>query len=302
MRISNARVGIVAFLLGTTLLLVALVVFSKYPAIFAEGKDYRTEFRSIAGLNVGAEVRYGGVLVGRVTSTDLDPERPTTIVVRFRVKDVTPVREDTRAAITQVGLLGEPFLNLEPGTPTSPPLPENSTLLSLENLSFQEAMNRVARFLEQADTLFGGLDRLARSSPLERIDRTLTRLDQLVGTAGAGSARVFARLDDVGVQVATLVNRTERLLAGVDSSFRAVGPGLNETQREALATLRETRGMVTELRAALQQEGGVDDLVRNLAIASENLARLSDRIERDPTSVLKRREPPNKIVGPRVRD
>jgi phospholipid/cholesterol/gamma-HCH transport system substrate-binding protein len=298
---STTRAGIVAFLLGTLLLFIALIVFSRYPALLAEGKDYRAEFRSVAGLNVGAEVRYGGVLVGTVTGTDLDPERPTTILVRFRVKNVTPVREDTRAAITQVGLLGEQYLNLEPGSPTSPPLPEGSTIASIDNLSFQDAMNRVARFLEQADTLFGGLDRLAKTSPLERLDRTLARLDELVATAGTGSQRVFVRLDEVGAQIALLVGRTERLLAGADSTFRVVGPALDETQQEALATLRETRAMVVELRQALHEGGGVDQLVRNLSIASENLARLAERVERDPASVLKRREPPTKIVGPRVR-
>jgi phospholipid/cholesterol/gamma-HCH transport system substrate-binding protein len=302
MRFYNARTGIVAFLLGTAILLVALVVFSRYPAILSEGTDYRAEFRSVAGLNRGGEVRYGGVLVGTVTSLDIDPQRPTTIVVQFRVRDNTPVREDTRAAITQVGLLGEQYLNLEPGSPTAPPLPEGSTIASIDNLSFQDAMNRVARFLVQADTLFGGLDRLAKSSPLERLDRTLTRLDQILASAGAGSERVFVRLDDVGAKVSLLVARTERLLAGADSALRVVGPGLNATQQEAVATLRETRAMVAMIRDALTQEGGVDDLVRNLSHASENLARLSERLERDPTSVLKQRELPRKIAGPPIRD
>ena len=302
MRFSNARTGIVVFLLGTAVLLVSLVVFSRYPALFSEGTDYRAEFRSVAGLNRGAEVRYGGVLVGTVTSLDIDPDRPTSILVRFRVKDKTPVREDTRAAITQVGLLGEQYLNLEPGSPTAPPLPEGSTIASIDNLSFQDAMNRVARFLVQADTLFGGLERLAKSSPLERIDRTLTQFDQIITAAGAGSERVFVRLDDVGAKVSLLVARTELLLAGADSALRVVGPGLDATQREAIATLRETRAMVGLLRDALTQEGGVDGLMRNLSAASENLARLAERLERDPSSVLKHREPPRKIAGPTVRD
>ena len=302
MRIANTRVGIVAFLVGTALLFAALILFSKYPTFFSKGKDYQAEFNSVAGLNVGGEVRYGGVLVGTVTALTINVQDPTRILVEFRVKKETPVREDTRASITQVGFLGEQYLNLEPGSRDALPLPEGSTLMSENNLNFQEAMNRVARFLEKTDTLFGGFDRLAKSSPLERIDRTLTRIDLLVQGASSGSERAFARLDAAGNQLTAVLQRTERMLASADSAIRIAGPGLTDTQREALATLRETRSLVVELRGALQQGEGVDDLIKNISDASANLARFTERLDRDPGSILKRREPPKKVVGPTIRD
>jgi phospholipid/cholesterol/gamma-HCH transport system substrate-binding protein len=302
MRIANARIGMVAFLVGTVLLFAALIMFAKYPTVFAKGRDYRAQFNSVAGLNVGGEVRYGGVLVGQVTALDISLEDPTRILVHFRVKNETPVREDTRASITQVGFLGEQYLNLEPGSREALPLPEGSTLLSENNLNFQDAMNRVAIFLAKTDTLFGGIDRLAKSSPLERIDRTLTRIDGLIQGAATGSEKAFARLDDAAGQLNAVLARTERMVANADSAIRVAGPGLNETQREALLTLRETRAMVTELRGALQQGEGIDDVLRNLAVMTENLASFSERLERDPSSLLKPRDVPRKLVGPAIRD
>ena len=52
----------------------------------------------------------------------------------------------------------------------------------------------------------------------------------------------------------------------------------------------------------MQQEGGVDQLVRNISHTADNLARLTERLERDPSSVLQRRATPVKVAGPRVRD
>ena len=302
MRLANTRFGIVAFLAGTVMLFAALILFSKYPTFFSKGNDYKAVFNSVAGLNVGGEVRFGGVLVGTVTALDIDVDDPTRILVRFRVRRATPIREDTRASITQVGFLGEQYLNLAPGSRDAGPLPEGSTLLSENTVNFQEAMNRVAIFLEKTDTLFGGIDRLSKSSPLERIDRTLTRVDALIQGAGEGSEKVFARMDRTAEQLSLVLARTERMLTTADSAFRVAGPGLSETQREALATLRETRTMVVELRTALHQGKGVDDLVRNLSVASENLARFSERLDRDPAGILARRDPPKKIVGPAIRD
>ena len=302
MRLANTRVGIVAFLVGTALLFAALILFSKYPTFLSKGTDYQAEFNSVAGLNVGGEVRYGGVLVGTVTDMKINLQDPTRILVQFRVKKETPVREDTRASITQVGFLGEQYLNLEPGSRDALPLPEGSTLMSENNLNFQEAMNRMARFFEKTDTLFGGIDRLSRSSPLERVDRMLTRMDILLQGASNGSEKTFARMDDVAAQLSNVLQRTDRLLTSADSAFRIAGPGLTETQREALATLRETRAMVVEMRGALQQGEGVGDMLQNLSSASEDLAKFADRLERDPASILKRREAPKKAVGPAIRD
>jgi phospholipid/cholesterol/gamma-HCH transport system substrate-binding protein len=302
MRLANTRFGIVAFLVGTVMLFAALILFSKYPTYFSKGNDYQAVFNSVAGLNVGADARYGGVLVGTVTALDIDVEDPTRILVRFRVKATTPVREDTRASITQVGFLGEQYLNLAPGSRDAGPLPEGSTVLSENTVNFQDAMNRVALFLERADTLFGGIDRLSKSSPLERIDRTLTRVDNLIAGAASGSEKAFARFDQTARQLAIVLERTDRMLVTADSAFRVAGPGLSETQREALTTLRETRAMVVELRTALQAGEGVDDMMRNLSITSENLARITERLDRDPASILARRELPKKIAGPSPRD
>lgn len=302
MRLANTRFGIVAFLVGTVMLFAALILFSKYPTYFSKGNDYQAVFNSVAGLNVGGEVRYGGFLVGTVTTIEIDAEDPTRILVRFRVKSSTPVREDTRASITQVGFLGEQYLNLAPGSRDAGPLPEGSTVLSENTVNFQDAMNRVALFLERTDTLFGGIDRLSKASPLERIDRTLTRVDNLIEGAASGSEKAFARFDQTARQLALVLERTDRMLNTADSAFRVAGPGLSETQREALVTLRETRAMVVDLRAALHAGDGVDDMMRNLSITSENLARITERLDRDPASILTRRELPKKTVGPSIRD
>lgn len=302
MRHDDPRLGIAAFLAATVLVLAALVAYARNPALFARGREYRATFESVAGLNEGDEVRYGGLPVGSVTSIDLDSADQTRIVVTFRVRKRAPVRVDTRASITQVGLLGEPYLNLRPGSPSAPLLPVGGTLPSDDNLSFQDAMTQLARFFEHSDTLFAGVQRFSATNPWDRLDRTLRKFDDLITTTERNTNRVAARLDTATLQLSAVLDHTDRLIASVDSAVKSAGPGVGTTQREALAALRETRSLVVDLRGALQQGGGVDQLMRNLAVATDNLARLSTRLERDPTSVLKRRELPKKTAGPALRD
>ena len=298
----DSRIGMLAFLGGTALALVALVAFARYPSLFRRGDEYFAVFRSVPGINLGDEVRYGGLLVGSITSLDLDPEEPTRIVVTFRVRKRTPIRTDTRASITQVGFLGQPYLNLAPGRREAPPLPEGSRVQSSESFTFQDAMTRLAIFLDRADTLLHGVERVAATSPWDRIDRTLAQLEALVGAASEGSHRVLGELESASRELNTVLARTERVMAAIDTSLRSAAPELASTQRELMATLRDMRVLVAELRDAAPRADRVDQIVGNLSVATANLARLSERLERDPTSVLKRQRPPAKPAGPAARE
>ena len=240
---------------------------------------------------------------------DIDPADPTRIIVAFRVKHTTPIRVDTKASITQVGLLGAPYLHLDPGTRYAAALTPGSTLPTVENPSFQDAMRRLSEFIDRTDTLLRGAERFAHASPIERIDVTLSRMDTLlaIATTGAQSSfsqidRTFSRVDSASGKLGRLMDRSEKLLAALDTATRTAGPQLAATQREAVESLREIHTLLADFRDALSQEGGVDQMVRNLTIASDNIARLSGRLERDPTSLLKQRAAPNKPAGPSARE
>jgi ABC-type transporter Mla subunit MlaD len=308
-RRGEIRFGIISLLAGTLLVLAALLVLARYPGVFRTGTEYHAVFRSVAGLNKGDEVRYGGLPVGTVTKMEIDPADPTHIIVAFRVKRSTPIRADTKASITQVGLLGAPYMLLEPGSRTAAAVPPGTTLPTVDNPSFQDAMRRLAEFFDRTDTLLHGAERFAKASPIERIDATLNRMDTLLAIATVGARtsfttidRTFSRVDTASVRLARLMDRSERLLAALDTATRTAGPQLAATQREAVESLHEIHVLLADFRDALSQEGGVDQMIRNLSVASDNIARLSERIERDPSSVLKQRAAPNKPAGPRARD
>jgi phospholipid/cholesterol/gamma-HCH transport system substrate-binding protein len=296
---TDSRWGIAAFMGAVFLVLMALVAVARYPALISRGREYHTILRSVAGLDPGDEVKYGGLTVGTITKMALDTADPTRIRVTFRVKRSTPMRTDTKATISQVGFLGEPYLNLRPGRPDAPVLAGGSLVPSDESASFQEAMSRLASFLDRADTLMGSAERIAQMTPWQRIDRLFTRLDTLVTSTTRGSNSVFAQLERSSAQLNDVMSRAERVIAAIDTTVATARPDLKATQHEMLATLTEMRTLVSDLRDAMQEGGGVDKLMRNVSAASDNMARLAERIERDPTSVLQRRAPPKKTAGPK---
>lgn len=302
MRRGETRYGILLLLGGTAVMLLLLLVLARYPSLFLRGDEFRVVFENAAGLNEGDEVRYGGLLVGSVTELGFSENDPTKIVVAFRVRPGTPMRADTRAQVTQLGLLGEPYLSLMAGSPDAPMLEEGSFIGAQNTLSFQDAVNRIASFIDRADTLLTGVEQVARTDPWERIDRTLGRVEELVANTASSSERVFGQLETASARLNVLVNRSEQLVLALDTTFRATAPALGATQREVDATIREAHVLIAELREALHAGAGVSEIVRNMSAASQNLERLSARLERDPASLFKSRETPRKIAGPAIRD
>jgi len=302
MKRGQANYGIVLLLGGTAMMLLLLIVLARYPALFLRGNEYRAIFDNAAGLNEGDEVRYGGILVGTVTGLDFHEADPTRVVARFRVRHETPVRTDTRAQVTQFGLLGEPYLSLIGGSAEAPPLAEGSFLPTEQTLSFQDAVNRLANFFDRADTLLTGVERVARREPWERVERTLARTEELVENAAASSERVFAQLERASTRLNVVLDRTDRLVIAVDTTLRGHAPALGELEREALTTLRDMHSLVTQLRSGVNAGGGLDQIMRDIAVTSSNLASITETLQREPASLFRSREEPRKLVGPRVRE
>src|SRR3954467_864057 len=85
-------------------------------------------FPEATTLAEAADVRIAGVTVGKVRSKDLDKElNRTRVVLRIDPK-YAPIPKDTKAILRQKTLLGETFVELAPGNPSSGKLADGGTL------------------------------------------------------------------------------------------------------------------------------------------------------------------------------
>jgi phospholipid/cholesterol/gamma-HCH transport system substrate-binding protein len=71
-------------------------------------------FDDISGLGVGSDVRIGGVKIGAVAATVLDP-KTYQAVVTLDVGRTVQIPDDSSAVVTSDGLLGGKYLAIQPG-------------------------------------------------------------------------------------------------------------------------------------------------------------------------------------------
>lgn len=193
-RASYVLVGV--FVLG--LIATAVVFVLWLGGGSGKGEDtvtYRIQFRGdVTGLEQGAKVRFRGIPVGTVTNIGLSKKDTELIEVRIAVREGTPIRTDTAAAIESQGLTGAPFIQLsgpdepDPAGPKpllvpkkgqpGPVIPGKTTGLARILEEFPKAVKAVSRLADRlADVANRGNRRLVRQV-LQRADKAMDNLEK----------------------------------------------------------------------------------------------------------------------------
>ena len=93
-----------------------------------EGYEVRISFANADQLATQADVRIAGVSVGKVVSKSLDPKGNRTIATIQMQNKYAPIHENASAILRMKTILGETYVQLTPGTPNSPAVPDGGLL------------------------------------------------------------------------------------------------------------------------------------------------------------------------------
>jgi phospholipid/cholesterol/gamma-HCH transport system substrate-binding protein len=118
-----------------------------------QGYEFRVAFANADQLADQADVRIAGVSVGKVIAKSLDPQGNRTIATIEMTNQFAPIRRDTTAILRTKTILGETYVQLNPGNPKSPALPDGALLPR------SQVTNAV-----QLDQIFNALDPTTRQA------------------------------------------------------------------------------------------------------------------------------------------
>jgi phospholipid/cholesterol/gamma-HCH transport system substrate-binding protein len=142
-KISNeVKVGILVF---ASLVLLSILVFGVGEIrIFERGNRYQLIFDSSAGLNEGAHVRMGGVKVGSVNDVDfIDYKGKRRVLVTVLVREDLVLHQKDRFKITMIGLLGDNYVEIEPGPSGAGVIAPGDTVEGAEVIGMDEMFKQV---------------------------------------------------------------------------------------------------------------------------------------------------------------
>lgn len=229
-------------------------------------------------LATNADVMRAGVEIGRVEEIS---NRGATAVLRIAIDpDEGPVHRDARVQVRAKTLVGENYVDLSPGTPARPPLPDGGELpiaraqasTQLDDILSTISVQRRARLQRLLSGLGSGLgDDKAVASGLGGAAEVLSgakrlvdplyderrSVRRLVGDLGT----VFSAVGDRRTMIRRLVTSARRASATIASEDKALRAGL----RQLAPALEQVRRTTAHLAATGTDAGPVlDDLTASL--------------------------------------
>lgn len=318
-------------LVGLFVVIAAALLFGSVVALSGSiGKaavSHRAYFKYSGGVQTGAPVRFGGMLVGKVERVRVDPANTTRIEIDFSIDRATPVKTDSIAKITTLGPLTENYIELTTGSEHAPLLASDAEMPSTEMFglpqlgeSVQAMLPDVQQALQKVNSNLDGLQvTLARANDLlndsnrAKIAHSLSNADELLAETrpklNASLDNMNKLLVDVQPKVSASLTNVQEVttkLAPLLDEIRNVSNQANETLTHVDATLVENRpdlrGTVVNLRDTLskstvlldhlnrsldQNSDNIDELLENIRIATENLKGLTDTLRTRPASLIR---------------
>ncbi|MCM8774871.1 MAG: MlaD family protein [Candidatus Omnitrophica bacterium] len=151
-----------------TVALVILFVLTFIVGNFARGpvSVYRVQFGYVCGLKKDAPVFYAGSDVGRVEKIEIlrGPARP--VLVTIRIPRDIPLRKDSQAVIDTLGLLGEKFVEVTPGTVGAPLLPPGTIIEGRDPVPMYELITKANALADRFEELTLSLNPLVKRMEL----------------------------------------------------------------------------------------------------------------------------------------
>ncbi|MFN7065683.1 MAG: MlaD family protein [Aquificaceae bacterium] len=307
MRFSNeAKVGLLVFVfsLGFASL---ILFFGEFPLFRPAVKKYKVYFDNVVGLSTDAEVRVAGIKSGKVRFLSL---REGKVEVVFELDKDIALYKDAKADIGTLGLMGDKYLNIYPGTPQAGLLEEGGTIeevldyadtdkvikemanasealrIMVENFHLILSENRedIRKLVQNLEALSHNLNlitlenREALRGALYNINLLTYNLNRTLPQTIESIDRLAKTLDGIAVEnrqdVREVVANLKQLSGDLKTTLPELTTNLNELSKNLNLLVLENR---EDIRKSL---ANLSELSRSLREGSEKLNSILTTIDR----------------------
>lgn len=214
--------------------------------LFVRHAKYHVRVDNTLGLKVGGPVRMNGVDIGNIRNIAIGEAAPTVGITFTIQRQLAPyIREDASVNINALGLLGDKFIEIHPGSASKPPLAIGGTL----------AGHAVGTDLGNITTTAGEtLERMNQA--LREIQKVLVRLNDGQGTAGRvlSDSTLYDRSTQVLGKLEAAADKAVGILSKVERGDGTIGLLLSDTELYTRAN-RAVKDL-NELSARLANKDG----------------------------------------------
>jgi len=297
-----ARVRVGALIAaGLAILCFAILTVGHGAQLFTHTEILQAHFERIEGLETGAPVTLSGVRIGAVDSIMFPPEPENGyVIVKIWVEASAAdrVHTDSIMQIHSMGLLGDKFVALTPGSASAPPATPDTVLASINPIDYEAILQR-----EGTDDLIANVMAISGSlrAILGSIENGHGLLSELVRGDDANEPkdrltlqsiqRTLDHVDKLSVALGTAMDRVNsgQGLVGAMLSDQTNGKQFLDNIEQTTVKLRQTSARLDILIARFDKANGIlpqlmenknfsDDVLPDLRQSSHDLKDILQKI------------------------
>ena len=266
------------------LVLSSIVVFAGFLAVIqgyrppSEEHVFVCHFNDTLGLNKGADVRFGGLKVGRIRSIEADPDQREKIRVEAVVPPELHVNEESIAYVSQTTLTAEKHLEVTTGAPDAPLLADGAEIPVREGGLLDQAgqlAGTIQSAIHDVQALLG-VEKAQRESESGELKTTIaTIMDDLDVAVEEGTGLVTDARDAVSQyrdDIDEILQRVKDVSASTDDLMTDIQGAIGESKGDLQAALKKVPPILDRVGSVSEE---LDSIVASLQETLDNAVLLS---------------------------
>jgi phospholipid/cholesterol/gamma-HCH transport system substrate-binding protein len=243
-------------------------------------KQLVTEFDQAAGLTVQSAIRVAGVPVGKVAGIDLDGKKAR---VTLSLPKDFPIYSDASIQLSAIGILGEKYIDLDPGHPTAGLMPVGQAIPSKTGMSMDALLETLGAISKDVKNVTAALsESIGGEHGREKLDEIIDNIRQLTGEFRAMAQENHGAINATMANVQAISGDMKDNLPKLTRQFEELGRNLNDMVTQGKP---ELQGLLTDVRK----------LTANLQGTSENVKSITDKMNKGEGTIGKLLNDPSTV-------
>lgn len=230
-------------------------------------REIKAVFDDVAGLDDESSVRIAGVRKGHVTDIKVRPDGSAEVTME--VDDDVPLHADATARVANLGLLGEKYIELDPGTGKTPVLSPAETVVIRGSApaTFDDVTDQISSIAEDVKAITTSL-RAVTAGPQgqQRLDEIVENVRDITAEVRLLIAANRANVDATLVNTRAITEHLRREIPQLASTLERVanqlGGTVGENREDVRVIVENLRGLSNDLRTTADNLNAVTGQVR----------------------------------------
>ncbi len=260
-------------------------------------KEYHTYLQYIGGISIGSVVKYGGMDVGYVTEMALPENNRTKITLKIKIDDKTPVKVDSKAYVTSVGIMTNPHIEISSGSHDANYLRPGSLLDSKEVLSFTQMAEPFGEISAQVQELVNRTIEVFSVENQAHLSSILANTDSLITDGQKELLNIVKNLENLTGHLANLSGDMNEMVSNNKVNF-------DETIIQLEKTAKETGQLISDFRTTLSildnmmtsNSTNIVEIMENFQFASQNLEEFTRIVKERPWLLVRKVAQPERKI------